>query len=128
MNFEFKKFEQTNIRLENRITITKSNTFGFPTKFSEDNNIKSFKYVVLFYDKKSNAIGIHFTNDEEEKNKFSIIKYKKYGASIIATSFFKLNSIDTKKYHGRYHWKIINYDNVGKLYVIKLNDKNFDSG
>ena len=75
MEYHFKKFDKRNVRLESRMTITKSNSFGFPTKFSEDNNIKQFKYVVLFYDKDSRAIGIHFTNREEEQNSFSLIKY-----------------------------------------------------
>jgi hypothetical protein len=127
MEYNFKEFTKLNARLESRITITKSNSFGFPTKFSDDNKIKNFKYVVLFYDKDSKAIGIHFTNDEEKKNKFSIIKYEKYGASVVARSFFKMNSINTGEHHGRYHWKIVKVENIGKLFVIELGNKDLKS-
>jgi len=40
MPYNFKKFEGRNARLESRITITKSNSIGFPTKFYVDNKIK----------------------------------------------------------------------------------------
>jgi len=127
MNYNFKKFDKRNVRLESRITITRSNSFGFPTKYSEDNNVKQFKYVILFYDKDSKAIGIHFTNNEEDQNKFSLIKSDKYGASVVARSFFKTNSIDTEKHHGRYSWKIVEVENIGKLFVIELGNKELKS-
>ncbi len=127
MDYNFKKFDKRNVRLESRITITKSNSFGFPTKYSGDNNIKHFKYVILFYDKDSKAIGINFTNNEEEQNKFTLIKSDKYGASVVARSFFKVNSIDTEKHHGRYCWKIVEVENIGKLFVIELGNKELKS-
>jgi hypothetical protein len=127
MSYNFKKFDKRNVRLESRITITKSNSFGFPTKFSDDNNIKDYKYVVLFYDMDSKAIGIHFTNDTNDQNKFSIIKSEKYGASVVARSFFKSNSIDTKEHSGRYHWKKVSIEDVGELYVIELGNKDLKS-
>jgi len=127
MKYNFKKFEQRNIRLESRITITKSNSLGLPTKFTEDNGVKQFNYAVLFYDSNLKAIGIQFTNDETESNKFSLIKSDKYGASIVARSFFKVNDIDTKKYHGRYNWKIVEIENIGKLFVIELDNIKLES-
>ena len=127
MKYNFKKFEQRNIRLESRKTITKSNSLGLPTKFTEDNGVKQFNYAVLFYDSNLKAIGIQFTNDETESNKFSLIKSDKYGASIVARSFFKVNDIDTKKYHGRYNWKIVEIENIGKLFVIELDNIKLES-
>ena len=124
MEYQFKKFEGRNVRLEDRITITKSNSMGFPQKFYQDNNIKDYKYVVFFWDEQNQAIGIHFTNNEEEKNKFSIIHSKTgYGGSVATRSFFKSSSIDQKKYHGRYNWEKHNLEGVGSLFVIKLTDK-----
>ena len=117
----FQKFEKTNARQEDRITITTSNSIGFPTKFYQDNNLKDLKYVVLYYDKDDLAIGIQFTNSEEEKHKFTILRSNRgYGGAVIATSFFKVNNIDPKIYHGRYEWERQNLEGVGELYVIKL--------
>lgn len=117
----FQKFEKTNARQEDRITITTSNSIGFPTKFYQDNNLKDLKYVVLYFDKDNMSIGIQFTNNEDEKHKFTILRSNRgYGGAVIATSFFKVNAIDPKIYHGRYEWNKENPEGIGELYVIKL--------
>lgn len=121
MNYQFKKFEGRNVRLEKRITITKSNSIGFPQKYYQDNSIKNYKYVVFYFDKNNNAIGIHFTNNEKEENKFSIIHSKVgYGGSVVARSFFRTYGIDTEKYHGRYEWKKQDIEGIGEVYIIEL--------
>ncbi len=121
--YDFTKFEGRNARLEDRITITKSNSIGFPTRFCEKNNIKSYKYVVLFWDKKNQAIGLHFINDELEKNKFSITFSDRYGGNIVARSFFRAHGLDPQKYHGKYDWKKENVDGIGEIYVVDLKTK-----
>lgn len=124
MEYQFEKFQNRNVRLENRITITKSNSIGFPSKFYKDNEIRKYKYVVLFYDKKQKAVGIQFMNDEDEKNKFSVIHSKKgYGGSVVVRSFFKTYDIDPKLYYGRYDWKKYTSEETGKLFVIDLKER-----
>lgn len=119
--FSFQKFEKTNSKFEDRITVTASNSIGFPTKFYQNNNIENYKYVVLYYDQEQKAVGVNFINSEEEKHKFSISRSKKgYGGGIVATSFFKTYDIDTKHYRGRYEWEKVNQEGIGELYVIKL--------
>jgi hypothetical protein len=102
--------------------VTKSQSIGLPTKFFNDNGIKDFKFAVLFYDKSVNAIGIKFTNDENEKNGFSIVKSDNYGGNIVSRSFFKAHNIDTVKYHGRYNWKNVDLENIGEIFVIELDN------
>ncbi len=122
--YSFQKFERTNARLEDRITITGSRAFGFPTKFFQDNNIGRFKYVVLYYDEKNKGVGFQFSNDEQEKHKFTLIKSKQgYGGSAVATSFFKIYNLEPKRYKGRYKWKKKNIPGIGKLFIINLGDK-----
>jgi hypothetical protein len=75
---------------------------------------------VLFWDEENKAVGIHFTNNEEEKSKFSIVKSRDYGGMISAKSFFTKNAIDPKKYKGRYDWEKHTEPEVGELFVIKL--------
>lgn len=124
MEYQFKKFEGRNIRQENRITITKSNSIGFPQKFYRDNGIKNFRYVVLFWDEGNKAVGVYFTNDEKEKNKFTIIHSKKgYGGGVVVRSFFRMYNIDPKIYHGRYEWGKYNLEGVGEIFVIKLKER-----
>lgn len=127
MNYNFIKFESRNVKTEDRITVTKSQSIGLPTKFYNDNKINQYKYAVLFYDKEVNAIGILFTNDENEKNGFSIVKSEKYGGSIVSRSFFKAHNIDTLKYHNRYNWRIHKEGDMGDLYVIELDNPTLKS-
>src|SRR3989338_3972893 len=107
MSFSFEKFENRHARHEDRITVTKSNTIGFPSQFYHKNGIKDFKYAVLFWDAANSAIGINFTNDEtEKKNAFLIARSKDgYGGSISARSFFRHYGIDPMTYYGRYNWQ-----------------------
>jgi len=122
--YKFVKFEGRNARMEDRITVTKSKSIGFPTKFYKDNNIQNFKYVVLFYDQEKKAIAIKFTNDIVEKNKFAIIKSTQgYGGSVVAQSFFKSLGIDAEKYANRYNWEKTNIEGIGEIYVINLIEK-----
>ena len=121
MSYDFKRFESTGGRYEMRISLTGSRSFGFPTMFYEENKIAKYKYVVLYYDEKQKAVGIKFTADKEEPHKFTLIKSKKYGASIVATSFFKKYKLDPKKYKRKYNWKKVRTD-FGILFVIELNE------
>ncbi len=119
--YNFKKFENTNKRTEERITVTAHNSIGFPTKFYQDNNVGDYKYVILYFDETEKALGIQFSNDEMEKHKFSLIKNKNgYGGSIVATSFFKVNGIDAKAYRNRYLWEKVAQEGIGELFVVKL--------
>lgn len=122
--YNFKKFENTNQRTEERITITAHNSIGFPTKFYQNNNVENYKYVILYYDENEKVLGIQFSTDEQEKHRFSLIKSKQgYGASIVATSFFKVNGIDAKIYKNRYPWEKVAQEGIGELFVIKLRSR-----
>ena len=123
MQYNFKKHEDVHGRFETRISITGVNSFGFPAKFYADNNLKDYKYVVLFWDADNKAIGIQFSNDEQEKSKLSLVKSSKYGASLSAKSFFTKNALDSKKYKGRYDWKKVQVPDVGEVFVIELKEK-----
>lgn len=124
MQYNFQKFEGRNGRLENRITITKSNSIGFPSKFYADNKIKDFKYAVLYWDKENKVIGIRLTNEESETSKFTIMHSKiGYGGSVVVRSFFRMYGIDPRVYHGRYGWEKNNVDGIGEIFVIKIGMK-----
>jgi hypothetical protein len=122
-NYNFVKFEGRNQKLEDRITVTRSSSIGFPTKFYNDNGISEYKFALLFWDAENSAIGISFTNDVEDSNRFSINHSDKYGGAIIARSFFKSNNVDLEKVSGKYKWEKVALDGVGTLFVIKLTEE-----
>jgi hypothetical protein len=127
MNYNFVKHTQVGKRFEERITITRARHVGFPTQFYKDNALESYKYAVLFYDKEKNAIGIKFSADKED-GAIAIARHSKgYGGYISATSFFKANRINTKKYARRYEYKKVplsslGFDEQGDLFVLELKE------
>jgi hypothetical protein len=124
MEYNLIKFVGVHKRLEDRITVTKSSSIGLPSKFYDDNDIKNYKFAILFWDKENNVIGIHFSNEESEKDKFKIVHNKKYGGQILAKSFFKSLNIDSEKFRGRYDYELKSYDGIGKVYIINLKEAN----
>lgn len=126
--FNFIKHTQVGKRFEERITVTRARTIGLPTQFYKDNDVANYKYVVLFYEKDKNMIGIKFTNEKED-GAIAIAKHNNgYGGYVSATSFFKINRINTKKYAGRYEYekkslRQLGLDEDGVLFIIKLQEK-----
>lgn len=121
MKYRFKKFKEKDMGAEDRISIYERYQIGFPAKFCQDNKIRDFKYVVLFWDAGNRAIGLHFTNDEKEKSKFKINHSKKgYSGMMSVRSFFKTHKIDPRKYRDRYKWEKYNIGRREEVFVIKL--------
>ena len=121
--YNFQKFTGHNARLGTKISVTKSFSLGFPAKFVKDHSIQKYKYVVLFFDKEIKAVGVQFTNDDNEASKYSIIRGKRgYGCSTVIRSFFNTYNIDPKKYSGKYEWKLVDF-NDKTLYVFELKEK-----
>lgn len=128
MDYSFIKHTQVGKRFEERITITRTRHIGFPTQFYKDNDIENYNFAVLYYDKEKGVIGIKFTVDREE-GAISIARHNKgYGGYVSATSFFKSNRINTKRYAGRYEYKKmplsqLGMNEEGNLYIIELKEK-----
>jgi hypothetical protein len=119
----WQKFENTNQRFEDRISISTNYSFGFPKTFYERNGLETYKYLVIFFNPEENAVGFQFTNSEDEKHKFNIFRSKeKYGINITAKSFFKTYNLDPNKYKGKYTSKKEEFAEAGTLYVINLNE------
>ena len=129
MSYSFQRFTDVGKRFEDRITITRGRAIGLPTRFYNDNKIGDFKFAVLFYDKQKNAIAIMFTNNADEQGRIAIARSgDSYGGHILATSFFKANRINSKKYANRYDYKKISGAEAGlsdqtDLFVIELRER-----
>lgn len=119
----WQKFQSTNQKFEERISISTNYSFGFPKTFYDRNNLEDYKYLVIFYDPEEKAIGFQFTNNQDEKHKFHIYRSKeKYGVSVTAKSFFNTYNIDPKTFKGKYTGTKTDVDGIGTLYTINLNE------
>lgn len=129
MQYNFIQHTATGKRFEDRITVTRSRAIGLPTQFFTDNKIGDYKFAVLFYDKGSMAVGISFTNDADTEGKIAISRNNQgYGGHILATSFFKANRINVKKFSGRYDYekkplRDLGMDKDGEMFIIQLTEK-----
>lgn len=129
MEYDFQKFTAVGKRFENRISVTRNRAIGFPTQFYKENGVRKFKYATLFFDRSRNAIGIKFTNNEEESGRLAISHSKNdYGGHILANSFFKANRINPKRFAGRYEYdkrslSALNIDEPGDMFIIQLAER-----
>ena len=117
----FQRFTSVNTKHNDVITISKTNSFGFPTHFFNKNEIGKFRYVVLFYDDTSREIGFLFTDNQDEPNKFTIFRNRSgQGGSVVAKSFFDTYDIKPMENHGKYLYEKREVPEIGLLYIIKL--------
>jgi hypothetical protein len=127
---DFKPFQNEGLtRVIDKITITKGNQFNFPTAMYQRNHLKNYKAVRLYYNKKASQVGIEFLKDQEEGSfKMILSEGGRYGAFIVAKSFFFLNDLKAEDYAGRYSYDSVKFtdmgaDRPGSLYVISLKDE-----
>ena len=124
---KFVQFEDTGKRIGTyAISISRAFGFGFLSAFYRKNNISTYKYVVLFFNKDEMAIGFAFTNDGETKGRFTIThSLSKTSAGVTAMTFFNRIGIDKlsiEKYAKQYKVYESVHQQFGKIYYIKLNE------
>lgn len=121
------KFTNVNKRREERLTVTRSGAMGFPSQFYLDNSVRDYKYTVLYFDQDQMKVALQFSNDDNEKDKISIIHSKTgNGGYIQARNFFKSYKLDPGIYVGRYDYSKETDPTIGQLLVIKLKEKTQD--
>jgi hypothetical protein len=124
--YNFKKFTRVGSKLSNySISFNgKSYSFGFNGGFYTQENIASFKKVVLFFDEERKAVAFSFTNDEKAEGAFSLIHgSNKTSGSVTAKSFIVNSKICDDKYFGsKKPHKIQDVQN-GQMFVVELLDE-----
>jgi len=119
----FKQFKNTGTKLSNHtFSINKSRSFGINSGFYHKNNIKIYKYAVLFYNDKDRSIAFLFTNDENINGKFKITHSdNKTSGNITAVSFFNSYGLNIKEIVGKYNPKEIVHPEFGKIFYVTIN-------
>lgn len=124
---DLKKFEGFGTKVSQKISITRSNSFGFSPAFFRENKIDKFEAALLYFDASQQVIGIKFIKPKEEGS-FTLVKYgedKKKGGAISARSFFTNHKIDLNEHRGKYDYEKMPTDNsTNTMYLLKLEKKN----
>lgn len=120
--YKFTEFTQVRAKLQSKITLTESGSFGFTSQLVKDEGLRPYDFVTLYYDSDAKAVGFRFHSDPSYPHLLKVIKSKEYGVSVSATSFLNVNKIDPAKYSDRYGWKKVEQEGIGTLYVIELKE------
>lgn len=119
-------------RVVDKITITKVNQFNFPSAMYKRNHLDRYQAVRLYYNRVSQEIGLEFLKDHEDGSfKLVLSEEGRYGAYIVAKSFFFFNELSAMQLAGRYSYKAVNLaemgaDRPGTMYIIDLKDRGGD--
>ena len=125
---KFQQFQKTGVKLgKNIIGIMRSLGFTFSAGFYHRNNVKNYKYVVLFYNPENGrSIGFAFTNSEDVKGKFKLTKSERdTSGSVTCVSFFNNFNLakNIDEIAGKYEPKETEHPFFDKMYYIKLDEK-----
>jgi hypothetical protein len=116
----FEKFTKTGGRIGTpKVSIWSRGQIGLNQGAVHRYQLSSFNFVVLYYDKDANMIGMKFTNNDTDEGATKITKRKNSGISFSSSAFLNYYGIDynkTTKYD-------LEYDKENDLYVFNLEGK-----
>lgn len=124
-NLQLEEFNEYGARFSRKISITKAESFGFPSAFYKENNLSRFKAAKLYYDKGTKVIGIKFIESADDDASFRIMTYgagNKISAGFGARSFFNKYELDVEKIYGKYDYVSKQLDNIGELFLIQITE------
>ena len=122
--YKFEEFTSFGSKFSPKISLGATGGFGFSSGFYNRYNLKDSVALKLFYDKSKMAVGFKFLKDIETGS--VKLKPRETGGYVAARSFLGKYGIDPARYAGRYDPQEIMDDNLGKVYVIELKEKQDD--
>lgn len=111
----FEKFVKTGKSYQPKLSIWTRGQFFLNQGAVERYDLKKYKYVILYFDKENNQIGMKFTVDEKEEGAKGLI-FRDNNIVFSAKSFldyFNINHKSNKKYD-------IDFDAKSEMYSVKL--------
>lgn len=105
-----------------KISIGKLGNIRFPAGFYRKADLKSFNYVILFYDSKLRAIAFKFIV-QPELGSFKLTRERSTAATISALSFLKTHNLHLRSFRDWYDLKKISDPDLGRIFVIELGKK-----
>ncbi len=120
-SFSFEEFTSFKGKFAAKISLVKAGGFGFSAGLFNKYGLKDSTAIKLFYDKEKMAVGFKFLKTQESGS-VKLKKREDTGGYLSAISFLNKYNIDSKKYSGRYDPQEVKDDNLGRLFVIELNE------
>jgi hypothetical protein len=111
----FEKFLYSGKTFKPRIAIRQNGQIGFNKGAEKRFELNKYEYIILYYDKEEQKIGIQLTNEENIKGVMKLQK-RPLNIAISAKSFFEYYNIsysETKIYDPE-------WDEKNKMIIIKL--------
>lgn len=122
-SYNFEEFTSFKGKFSPRISLVKPGGFGFSAGFFARYGLNESRVLKLFYDKAKLAVGFKFFKGDENGT-VKLKGRKDTGGYVSAISFLNKYGIDVEKYTGRYEPKEIMEENLGRIFVIELKEKN----
>ena len=119
--YSFEEFTSFGSKFTSKISLGGTGGFGFSSGFYNRYGLKDSVALKLFYDKSKMAVGFKFLKNAESGS--VKLKPRETGGYVAARSFLGKYGIDPVKYTGRYDPREVMDENLGKIYVIELKEK-----
>lgn len=125
--YSWEEFKEAGGRFKPVISLGKMSGFGLSAGFTRtySEQLKGTVGVKMYYDNVKSAIAFKFLKNREDGSLSVTLREK--GGYIGARSFLGKYKIDQGKYAGRYIPREVKDDNVGRIFVIDLKEKNAKS-
>lgn len=121
-NLKFERFTSIGGHFSYYISLNRVGGFSFSAGFCKKINIKQFPYIILYYDRKTKAVGFSFLK-EAEKGTFKLSIYGNKTASVRPNSFIAAYEIKPEIFAGRYEPKEYQTEEGEKIFYIILQEK-----
>lgn len=128
-NLKLEKFVGYGSKVSRKISLHKSESFGFPPAFFQENGVEDYQYINLYFDKDNKVIAMKMLKEKPQDGGYKIIKYglgERRGASFNARSFFNNQGMVAADFSGKYDYQMENIDGIGDVYLIELKKKSED--
>ena len=118
----FERFTQAGRGYRPKVSVTRTGLIGLNQGSVKRFKLQDYNYVVLYYDREGQRIGIQPTNDENEEG-IRKLRKRVSGADVSAKAFFDYYDIDyntTKRYNAL-------WDDDNNMIIVRLKQDTNDA-
>lgn len=118
----FQEFTNKGGKYTPQIIINKAGYITLSSGMHHRFSLDKFNSVKVYYDPETKRVGLKLI--ESKEGTFLLKKREnEKGAYFAAKSFLLANSLDPKKFYGRYEPQEVEDENIGKIFVITVKER-----